>query len=519
MSTELFIHSTTDDSAVLALVKNGKLTELLHQDADNSFSVGDVYLGKVKKIASGLNAAFVEVGYDKDAFLHYHDLGPQVRSSLSYTKKVQQGKQHSNLIGFKNQPLIKKDGKIEDVLQPGQDIVVQIAKEPISTKGPRITSELSIAGRYIVLVPFSNRISVSQKIKEKEEKDRLREIATSLQPPNFGIIIRTVAQNRTVEELETDLKNLLNKWKTKHRNIKRAKAPFRLLREMDRASAFLRDVMDDSFERIVVDDEVLAGEIKEFLEGFAPKKAEIVKLHSGKTTMFQQYGIDRQIKTSFGRSVSMVKGAYLIIEHTEAMHVIDVNSGNRTSSDEDQEANALAVNLIAAEEIARQLRLRDMGGIIVVDFIDMHKAENRRELYNTLKEIMKSDRAKHKILPPSKFGLVEITRQRVRPEMNVDIKDDLNNDQVESSIQLIGLLEQQFERIASATDQKRVFLHVHPFIEAYLNKGWFNPIAKQWSRKYKKKLKVVVRDAYKLLEYSFKDVEGNVLKLQASEEV
>jgi ribonuclease G len=288
---------------------------------------------------------------------------------------------------------------------------------------------------------------------------------------------------------------------------------------MDRASAFLRDVMDDSFERIVVDDEILAGEIKEFLEGFAPKKAEIVKLHSGKTTMFQQYGIDRQIKTSFGRSVSMVKGAYLIIEHTEAMHVIDVNSGNRTSSDEDQEANALAVNLIAAEEIARQLRLRDMGGIIVVDFIDMHKADNRRELYNTLKEIMKSDRAKHKILPPSKFGLVEITRQRVRPEMNVDIKDDLNNDQVESSIQLIGLLEQQFERIASATDQKRVFLHVHPFIEAYLNKGWFNPIAKQWSRKYKKKLKVVVRDAYKLLEYSFKDVEGNVLKLHAIEEV
>lgn len=513
MSTELFIHSANEDSAVLALLKNGKLTELLHQDNDNSFSVGDVYLGKVKKIATGLNAAFVEVGYEKDAFLHYHDLGPQIRSLQNYTKKTQLGKQHANLIGFKVLPLIKKDGKIEDVLEPGQDIVVQIAKEPISTKGPRITSEISIAGRYIVLVPFSNRISVSQKIREREEKERLRDIATSVQPPNFGIIVRTVAQDRTAAEIEADLKDLLNKWKVMHRNMKKVKAPDRLLREMDRASAFLRDVLDDSFERIIVDDESLEKELNDYLEGIAFGKKDLVKLHKGATPMFQQFGIDRQIKSSFGRSVSMSKGAYLIVEHTEAMHVIDVNSGNRTNAEEDQEANALAVNMIAAEEIARQLRLRDMGGIIVIDFIDMHKPDNRRELYNYLKDVMKLDRAKHKILPPSKFGLVEITRQRVRPEMNVDIKEELADERIESSIQLITLLEQQFEKIAAQTQEKQVLLHVHPFIEAYLTKGVFNPIYRQWRRKYKKKLKIVVRDAYKLLDYSFKNAEGQVIKV------
>jgi ribonuclease G len=512
VSTELFIHSTSDESAVIALQKDGKLTELLHQDADNNFSVGDVYLGKVKKLAPSLNAAFVEVGYEKDAFLHYHDLGPQIRSSINFSKKTQQGKQHANLTGFKIQPLIKKDGKIEDVLQPGQDILVQIAKEPISTKGPRITSELSIAGRYIVLVPFSNRISVSQKIREKEEKDRLRDIAASVQPANFGIIVRTVAEGRTTAEIEADLKSLINKWRIIHRNIKRVKGPGRLLREMDRASAFLRDVLDDTFERIVVDDESLANEMTEYLEAISSGKSNLVKLHKGATPIFQQYGIDRQIKASFGRSVSMSKGAYLIIEHTEAMHVIDVNSGNRTGTDEDQEANALAVNMIAAEEIARQLRLRDMGGIIVIDFIDMHRVENRKELFQALKDVMKNDRAKHKILPPSKFGLVEITRQRVRPEMNVDIKDDLSDDRVESSIQLITLLEQQFEKIAATCEEKQIHLHVHPFIEAYLTKGWLNPISRQWSKKYRKKLKVVVRDAYKLLEYSFKDKAGNIIK-------
>ncbi|MCC5916214.1 MAG: Rne/Rng family ribonuclease [Cryomorphaceae bacterium] len=505
MNAELFIHSRNADGLAIALLKDGKLTELHTEEDNRQFLVGDVYVGKVKRIATGLNAAFVDVGYSKDAFLHYHDLGPQFLSLDKFYRKVTKGKQVWNLAGLELEKDIEKNGTIDQVLKTSQNVVVQIAKEPISTKGPRITSEISLAGRYVVLVPFSDRISISQKIRDRKERDRLRNLLKETKPPGFGIIIRTVANEVERELIEGDLRNLVQRWKQLHRQITRAKAPGRVLQELGAASALLRDVLNDSFSNIVVDEQDKFDTIKLFLEENAPDKVSILKLYKGELPMFERFGIERQIKTSFGRSVSAGKGTYLIIEHTEAMHVIDVNSGNRASKSDTQEENALAVNLLAAEEIARQLRLRDMGGIIVVDFIDMHKAENRKAVYEKLRDQMKGDRAKHKILPPSKFGLVEITRQRVRPEMNIDTRE-ANPDgagKVEAPIALLDDIEIEIEKISNLEGAGKFELHVHPFLEAYINKGWLRSLRKQWQKKHKCKLKVVPRDGYKFLEYRF----------------
>ncbi|MCT4624333.1 MAG: ribonuclease E/G [Schleiferiaceae bacterium] len=502
MHNELIIDAQGECTNI-ALLQNNKLTELIEDKGDEKFSVGDIYLGKTKKLATGLNAAFVDVGYEKDAFLHYHDLGPQIKSWQSFTKRTFTGKQSWSLTNFKMQPLIDKNGTIDEVLKSGHDMLVQIAKEPISTKGPRITSEISLPGRYLVLVPFSDRVSVSQKVRDRKEKERLKKIISSIKPKGFGVIVRTVAEGQSIEDFELDLKNLMKKWRNLHKYIKRSKSPSRVYGEMNRASAFLRDVFNDTYDKIVVNDQELANEIRDYIETIAPEKKNIVHHFKGKTPIFQYFGIDRQIKSSFGRSVSMPKGSYLIIEHTEAMHVIDVNSGNRTNSGDNQEENALAVNLLAAEEIARQLRLRDMGGIVVIDFIDMHKNENRKILFEKMREVMRQDRAKHKILPPSKFGLVEITRQRVRPESNIQTREENPDNLVEAPLLLIDDIEHAFNRIAKEASEKKLSLHVHPFISAYLTQGFWTNIRKKWQKEYGKKLEVVPRDAYKMLEYHF----------------
>ena len=414
MKTELVI-SASSDQADIALLEDGRLQELIKEKGDDSFSVGDVYLGTVKKLATGLNAAFVDVGYEKDAFLHYHDLGPQIKSWQTYLRRTLKGKQLSNITNFKAEPNIEKEGNIGDVLKQGDQILVQITKEPISTKGPRITAELSIAGRFVVLVPFSNRVSVSQKIRERDEKDRLKKLVRSIKPKGFGVIIRTVAKGQSAEELQSDLDNLVRKWSQLHKGIKRSNKPVRIFREMNRASAFLRDVFNESFTSITIDNKDLCEEVKDYLDEIKPGASKMVKEYSGQMPLFQFSSVDRQIKGAFGRSVSMTKGAYLIIEHTEALHVVDVNSGNRTNTADNQESNALQVNLLAAVEVARQLRLRDMGGIVVIDFIDMNSAENRKAVYEKMESEMKRDRARHKILPISRFGLMELTRPRVRP--------------------------------------------------------------------------------------------------------
>ena len=513
MTKELIIRSGASD-VDFALLKNGRLVELHKEEDTNRLSVGDIMLAKIHKPIQGLNAAFVNVGYEKDAFLHYHDLGPQLSSLLKFIKEVSSGKiKDYSLKDFKLEPDINKNGAISEVLKAGQPILVQIVKEPISTKGPRISSELSIAGRYLVLVPFSERISISQKIENKAEKERLRRIVQSIKPKGFGVIIRTVAQDKKVADLDRDLQNSYERWIQMCKKIPQGSFPSKILSEMNRTGALLRDMFDNTFTGIHVDNEALYTQIRDYLQEIAPEQVNIVKLYKSSVPIFEKFHIERQIKTGLGRTVSMTKGAYLVIEHTEALHVIDVNSGNHSNKAENQETTAFEVNLIAATEIARQLRLRDMGGIIVVDFIDMSSGENRQKLFDALREEMKDDRAKHKILPPSKFGLIQITRQRVRPEINIKTKEENPSKQgeVDAPIMLIDRITTDLEEIIFQSNYNgRITLNIHPFIAAYLTKGLFS-IRFKWLLKYRKWIKILPRDAYSYLEYRFKTNEGTPL--------
>lgn len=516
MNKELIINSTSSEVEI-ALLEDKLLVELNKEKSNNQYSVGDIHLGKIKKIMPGLNAAFVDVGYEKDAFLHYLDLGPQVQTLLKYIKAGQSVSNNGlSISDFKMEEDIQKTGRINNVLKPNQTILVQIAKEPISTKGPRVTSELAFAGRFLVLIPFSDKISVSQKIKSAEERNRLKRLITSIKPKNCGIIIRTVAENKLVADLDTDLRNLYKRWEVITKKLSTARPPQKIIGEIDRTSAILRDVLNESFNNIVVNDPLLYEEIRTYIQRIVPDKVSIVKLHTGKIPVFEQYGIDKQIKGSFGKIVTIKSGTYLIIEHTEALHVIDINSGHRVNQDQNQETNALEVNIEAAGEVARQLRLRDMGGIIVIDFIDMIQGQNRRKLYEKLREEMKKDRAKHSILPPSKFGLVQITRQRVRPEMNVQILERCpsceGTGEIRPSVLLVDDIENNLSYLIREQNEKDLTLVVHPFIYAFLRQGLFG-YSWKWRRKFGRKIKIEKNNAYHFLEYHFLNKNNDEIKM------
>lgn len=508
---ELIISSSPSD-VVIALLKDKKLVELQKEPKNTKYAVGDIYLGKVRKVLPGLNAAFVDVGYEKDAFLHYFDLGPQFSSLKKFVQNTRTGKEKTpNLLYFKQEKEIDKEGSIDQMVKSGDQIAVQVAKEPISTKGPRIGTEISLPGRYLVLVPFSERISISQKIANPKEKDRLRKLMKEIKPKNFGVIVRTNAKEKKVSELKADLDDLLNKWKVLFENLQTAKPAERILGELSRTSTIVRDILNSSFEKIIVDDPLVYDEIKEYLAEKAPDKEKIVELYKGNLPIFEQYNISKQIKNSFGKTATLSNGIYLVIEHTEACHVIDVNSGNRTQKTKNQEENALAVNLDAAEEIARQLRLRDMGGIIVVDFIDMKDPNNRKLLYQKMKDEMAGDRAKHSITPPSKFGLIEITRQRVRPVTNVVNTEGCpscnGTGKVEATINIVDKIESEISALKNLGESS-VTLGVHPYIAAYLTKGLLSSVRRKWQKKHGIKIKVLSLFDFGYLDYHFYDKTG-----------
>jgi len=513
---ELIIDSSPSGTTI-ALLQDKQLVELHKEQVTNNYTVGDLYLGRIKKIMPGLNAAFVDVGYEKDAFLHYLDLGPQVQSLLKLTKQVRSGGYQSKLLdNFKLDPDINKSGKISEVLSKNQLIPVQIAKEPISTKGPRLSSDISIAGRYVVLVPFSEVTSISKKIKSNTERNRLRKIVESIKPKHFGVIIRTVSEGKGVAELQKDLLDLISKWESFVTRLPTIEPSKKVLGEIDRTSTLLRDILNPDFQHIYVNDSALQEEIRSYIHEISPEMDGIVRLHKNNLPIFEHYGIDKQIKSAFGKTVNLAGGAYLVIEHTEALHVIDVNSGNRTANKENQEENAFQVNKEAAKEIARQLRLRDMGGIVVIDFIDMHKPNNRKDLFDYLRGEMAHDRAKHTILPPSKFGLVQITRQRVRPEMNIvttEVCPACNGTGVlRPTILLIDDIETNFNFILVEQNEKNITLCVHPYIEAYIKQGLFSRQWK-WYFKYKQWIKVKSNPAYQITEFHFFSGKDEEIKL------
>ncbi len=504
MKKELII-SHEDARSKIALLEDGRLFEIHEQEDKNDFVVGDLFIGKVKKLAPNLNAAFVSIGYEKDAFLHYQDLGPQFLSYKKFLKDTQTKKhQNSSLKNFTVEPEINKNGVIDKVLAKDDNVLLQITKEPISTKGPRISTQISLTGRFLVLIPFDKSVSISKKIGSQEERERLKTLIESIKPEGFGVIIRTVAEGKKVAELHNDMNQLIQKWETTFKNIQKNKVPSKVLSEQDKASAILRDNFNADFVSIICDDAQMVEDMRNYIEVIAPERKNIVQFYDKPIPLLEYYNVEKQLKQSFGKHVNIAssKGAYLVIEHTEALHVIDVNSGNNIStSGGSNKEHALNVNKMAATEIARQLRLRDMGGIIVVDFIDMVNPEHRKELYEHLKKEMSRDKARHKILPPSKFGLIQMTRQRNRPENQIETTEENPNadGEILAPIVVVERMEEVIRNIIQ-TEKGKLFLHVHPFVEAYLTKGLVS-IQTKWYLKYKKWVTIIPRDSFKYLEY------------------
>jgi ribonuclease G len=517
VSSELVINSHPNGGVEIVLLHDRKIIELHHEHAENNFAVGDIYLGSVNKLMPGLNAAFIDVGHEKDAFLHYLDLGPQVKSLLKFVRNMRgNAKMEPWPKQSENEADIEKTGKIGQVLSRLQQVVVQVSKEPISNKGPRLTSELSLAGRFVVLMPFNDSVSISKKIVKAEERNRLKKLVYSIKPKNFGVIVRTVAENQPIEDLEKDLKDLIAKWETMCDQLRTAVPPQKILGESDRTLTLIRDLVNDDFSHIYVNDGFLFTQVKDYIKAKSPQLEKIVKLYNGKLPIFEHFGIDKQLKASFGKEVNFMGGSYLIIEHTEALHVIDVNSGSIAGKEINQEENAVKVNLEAATEIARQLRLRDMGGIIVVDFIDQKNAGNRKLVYERLKQEMKSDRARHKILPMSPFGLVQITRQRVRPEMAVVTTEKCptckGTGEITSSIVITEEIENNLRYFIQNLNMSGITLEVHPYIAAYLKQGFLNSTRIKWFLKYKKFVKIKTVNALHFGEYRFLNAAGEVIK-------
>ena len=514
MTSELVI-SATQESFRIALLQDRQLVEYHTEDRDSQFTVGDIYLGTVKKLVPNLNASFVDIGYKKDGFLHYSDLGPQFHTFHKFTQLAISGKiMNASLQGWTIDRPLDKLGKISEILYRSQSILVQITKEPISSKGHRLSAALAIAGRYMILVPFSNEINISRKITSWEEKNRLLRLIESIKPSNFGLIVRTAAEKQGVAKLNQDLKELLAKWSEGIQKLAGAIPRDKIIGEMNRAASILRDMLSESFDNIVVDDKETFTEIKQYINTIAPEKSKIVKNYQGKVKLFEHFGIEKQLKILFGQSVSLEGGGYLMIEHTEAMHVIDVNSGSNTI-DKDHEAMALSINLAAAKEIARQLRLRDMGGIIVIDFIDVKNADNKRALYQQMKQYMQVDRSKVTILPLSKFGIMQMTRQRARPVTNLITQEECpscgGTGKIAPSILIADQIESNLQLLVSNQNEKNITLLLHPYLYAYFTYGLFSKRI-QWLFKYKKWIRLSADSSLGIIEFKFINSQGEEIQ-------
>ena len=513
MNKELIINVTSNEITI-ALFEDKQLVELNKEKCKTGFAVGDIYLGKVKKIMPGLNAAFVNVGYEKDAFIHYLDLGPQFTTQQKLVNILTNNKKIPNFETMRLDKAMGKNGKISGFIASGQSILVQIAKEAISTKGPRLTCDMSLAGRNVVLIPFSNKVSISQKIRSAEERKRLKRIASEVLPNNYGVIIRTAAMGQQDEEIKHDILSLIERWKKVISGVRNSTAPALILNEENRTTTIIRDLLNGSFSSICIDDQTVYEEVREYIRTIAPEKEKIVKLYKGNVPIFDNFDVSKQIMSLFSKYVSLKKGAYLIIEHTEALHVVDVNSGNRAKVDNDQEQTAMDVNLAAAAEIARQLRLRDMGGIIVIDFIDLHKAQNKQALYDEMVKLMATDKAKHTVLPLTKFGLMQITRQRVRPvavESVSDVCPTCNGTgKIEPTVLLDKKIENQISFLTQDRGHKFIKLVVSPYVAAFLRKGLIS-LRRRWEWKYKVRIEIAEDQSTGIVEVHYHDKNDNDL--------
>ena len=514
-SVKDLVVNVTPSEVQLALLENGRLIELSKESSQgHTFTVGDVFLGRVKKLLPALNAAFVDIGDEKEAFIHYLDLGLYFNA---FDRFVRESNPNTNLdklfARIPTGPALPKDGRIEDVLKQGQMILAQISKEPISTKGSRLTAEISLAGRNIVLLPFAQKVSISQKISSEEERRRLESLVRSILPKNYGAIVRTAAEGKTAAILAGELRSLIDKWKSSWTKLAKHKGVDLLLTEFSKTTVTLRDLLNDSFSNVYVNDEKAYEEIKDYIAVISPGQEKIAKLYDGKEGIFDHFEVTRQIKSSFGKVVPLKQGAYLVIETTEALNVIDVNSGIRAKTT-DQEENTFEVNKLAADEITRQLRLRDMGGIVIVDFIDMETQEHRTELYKYMEELLRRDRAKHNVLPLTKFGLMQITRQRIRPVTQIDTAEICpmchGKGKITSSAVIDEKIEETLSYLVAEKNAKNLSLKVSPILGAYLSRG-FSSYVRKWKKKYRCRLDLIESTDFGVLQYEFYDEKGEKL--------
>jgi ribonuclease G len=508
MRKEIIINAAANETRI-AITEEGRLAELFVETANKEKMVGDIYLGKVAKVMPGIKAAFIDLGLGQDGFLHFSDIGnrfEEYSAMLSEDEEEQEERAEQAASEAEAGTAGSSGGRpgefpgestVEPVVSPpahptshpreharpprkeihlekGQEVIVQIIKEPVGKKGVRVTSEVSLAGRYLVLLPFDGKVGISKKISSFKEKRRLRRLVQSILPPGFGTIIRTVAEGRDEASLKKDLEDLIATWREIELTVKAEKAPALLYKDMATTSSVIRDLFSNDVTRIVVDSKKLHKEIRAYVKYTSPQFLDKIELHREREPIFDTFGVEKEIETTLARKVWLKSGGYIILEPTEAMMVIDVNSG-RYAAKKDQEQNSLRTDLEAAREISRQLRLRDVGGIIVCDFIDLDDERNKRKVYEELRKEFRKDRAKITVLPMTEFGLVQITRQRIRQNILHSFTEPCPTCQgtglVQSKTTTLNQIERWVRRFKAETRETRLTLKVHPELAGLLRAG------------------------------------------------
>lgn len=504
MKNQIIIHSSGKQTRV-ALLENGELAQLFIESEDNQRTVGDIYLARVHKVMSGIRAAFIDLGMEKDAFLHFSDAGDHLGSYIkmmngegSITKSADKELQNFDKLSNNDKQILA--GKL---LRNNQNLLVQIVKEPIGSKGPRVSTDITIAGRFLVLIPMGEYIALSKKINKGKERKRLKSIVGSMLPDGFGVIVRTVAQGQDKESIEDDMRTILKKWERILNKLESAKPPTLLYKDLDITESLIRDLFAKQYDRVLIDDYQLYKSIKSYVSQIAPKMLPSVQLYKGKDHVFDHVKIGHDVNSIFSPRVRMPSGGYLIFEQTEAMYVVDVNSGPYAAK-EKQEDNSLKTNLEAAREIAKQLRLRDIGGIIVVDFIDLRDDKNRKKIYDELRKEFKKDRAKTNVIGMSDFGLVQITRQRIRPSVVNSVSKVCpmcgGVGSVVSQDTIITDIESWISKFKYSTEYRAVDIYINPYLQSFLTRGTIS-LRLKWMWKYKVKITFVADENTSLNEF------------------
>ncbi|MCI0513519.1 Rne/Rng family ribonuclease [candidate division KSB1 bacterium] len=505
MKKEIFINSSIGETRI-AILEDERVVELFVEHPESERMVGDIYLGKVANVMKGMQAAFVDIGQPQDAFLHFSDIGESVPEYSSVVDFDSDGEPEDN----EGEHISQFD---KNSLKEGHEILVQVIKEPISKKGARLTTEISLPGRFLVLVPNKNLIGVSKKITSHREKRRLRKVARMFRPKNFGLIIRTVADSKDEKSLKADLDNLVQTWHKIEKRLAKAQPPSLVHKDMGMASSVIRDLFTNDVSRLVVDSRNLFREIKAYLKDVSPQLLDKIELYTNPKPMFDQFSIEPEIEKSLARKVWMKSGGYLIFDPTEALVAIDVNSG-RFVGRRDHEQNSLRINLEAAREIARQLRLRDLGGIIVIDFIDMLEERNRKKVYDELKRELKRDRAQSSVAPISDFGLMQLTRERIRPSLLFSFSEPCPTcggiGRVSSKGAIVNKIERWIKRYKTQHKERSLKIFVHPEVARYITDGFKSRIRKiMWQ--FWMKIDVIPEDTLHFDEFKVFSKKGEII--------